>query len=188
MLYQRASHPPDATGPRSTAASDSRSAAADNTSAFNCRYAVAAGPETLVRTRLRRGDRRQHRREPVHRGGTRDTPRRRALSRPFSRPAWDGGCAWRPRGAFAVGGLELGRSLGANPGLPALLAERQLGDATGAGDVLEPVGAPRATGTRGARRRPARRSARRPTTTAGTAPISAAAAPTRTRRARSTPR
>ena len=46
--------------------SDSRSTAADNTSAFNCRFAVAPGPEALVDARVRRGDRHQHGREPVH--------------------------------------------------------------------------------------------------------------------------
>ena len=60
---------------------DPASMAADNTSGFNCRYAVDDRPEAVVRARLRRGDRRQPGPEPLRlqRRGT--TGRRQGVRR-----------------------------------------------------------------------------------------------------------
>ncbi len=106
-------------------AGDHRSMAADNTSAFNCRF--VAGTESLVRTRLRPRDRRQPGREPLRRRpGLRLAPRRRPLRRP--RPARQGDDPRRRPGRARLRRrrLGLGRLLGLAQGLPALLRERAL--------------------------------------------------------------
>ena len=93
--------------------SDDRSMAADNTSAFNCRYAVAPGPEALVGARLRRGDRRQHRREPVPRGRARAPAGGRRASRPrASVPGWRSRGGALVRAFASVGWLWGGRWTG----------------------------------------------------------------------------
>ena len=62
-------------------ANDSRSMAADNTSAFNCRF--VAGTDALVDARLRPRDRHQPGREPLRLGLALLAARRRAVRRPL---------------------------------------------------------------------------------------------------------
>jgi len=99
---------------QSTAGATGRSMAADNTSGFNCRYGVRAGPEALVGACLRRGDRREHDREPIRAGQLRQSgggPPRTSSAQRFSRR--DGRCRRRASCApFASVGWLWGRPVG----------------------------------------------------------------------------
>ena len=70
---------------------DNAAAAADDTSGFNCRYAVASRAAPVVCPRLRRGHRCQRRPEPVRRRRHHNPAGGRCLPRPGQRPSGHGG-------------------------------------------------------------------------------------------------
>src|SRR5665648_295102 len=80
---------------------------------------------SLVRARLRAGDRRQPGGEPLRRRDARVTERRAGLRRPAGGARCDPGGRRRGPG-LRGGGLAVGRVLGLAEGLPALLGERPL--------------------------------------------------------------
>src|SRR2546421_6963677 len=77
--------------------------------------------ETLVGTRLRRSDRREHRREPVRRGRPCSPGRRPAVSRPRERAARDGSPERGAREGIPLRRLEVGRPVDVVARLSALL-------------------------------------------------------------------
>ena len=102
---------------------DDASMAADNTSGFNCRF--VAGTNALVDARLRRGDRRQHGREPVRPRLDHLAAGRPGLPRPQPLPQGDGRPRRRAGARVRLGRLEVGRVLRR---LPALLDHRPMSD------------------------------------------------------------
>ena len=109
--------------------SDERSLDADNTAAFNCRYAVAPGPKRWSVHAYGLAVDVDPVENPYLEGG-RVHPRAGArVPRPLARPAR----AWPSRGgllvrAFARGRLAVGRPLDRLARLPALLGDRRLMD------------------------------------------------------------
>ena len=159
--------------------SDNRSMAADNTSGFNCRYAVALGAQALVGACLRRGDRRQHGREPVPRRRPRAAAGGRAYldrSRYRRGMAVAGGVLVR---AFASVGWLWGGRWTALARLAALLQDRRLSSGRPCGRRG------RGRGTASARRARAGSSARRRRPRRAPRRRARRRRPTRTRRARS---
>ena len=103
--------PADASDRRLRWTTTSASLAADNTSAFNCRYAVASGPRRWSVARLRPRDRRQPGREPLPRGRSRAPAQRARLLEPRSRATRDGGARRGARARVRSGRLVVGRPL-----------------------------------------------------------------------------
>ena len=105
--------------------SDNRSMAADNTSAFNCRYAVAAGPKRWSVHAYGEAIDVDPLENPYLLGGDRLPAGRPAVPRPGGRAPRDGGAreahSSRPSRASAGSGAGGGRV----PGLPAFLVERR---------------------------------------------------------------
>ena len=151
-----------------------------------------ARAEAVVGARLRRGDRHQHRREPVHRradASSRRRARRTSTGRATGRGmAVAGGVLVR---AFASVGWSWGGRWAATPGLPALLPQRRLGRRRTRAPVACPRAGrpPRATGTRSASKTASATVSAPPSDDGGNrADQRRRRARTRTRRARSTRR
>ena len=155
--------------------SDDRSMAADNTSAFNCRYAVAPGPKRWSVHAYGEAIDVNTVENPYLEGGRVLPPAGTRVRRPLALPARDGGRGRRARARVRLGRLALGRPLDRHARLAALLAR----PAASRRSAARPrAGRPaRASGkSRGQTSASAIVSAP-PATTAGTAPSSAAATP-----------
>ena len=105
--------------------SDERSLDADNTAAFNCRYAVASGPKHWsVHAYGLAVD--VHPVENPYLEAPRPPARRARLPRPLSLPPRDGRSRRPARECLRVSGLAVGRPLDRLSGLPALLVNRRV--------------------------------------------------------------
>ncbi len=105
-------------------ADDRRSMAADNTSAFNCRF--VSGTRRWSAARLRPGDRRQPGREPLR--GRRPSAASRGSRLPGSNEGASrhGGERRSPGASVCLGRLAVGRPVARHAGLPALFSLRRL--------------------------------------------------------------
>ena len=106
--------------------SDDRSMAADNTSAFNCRYAVAPGPKRWSAHAYGEAIDVNTVENPYLEGGRILPPAGRAYARPLPVPARHGRRGRRARARVRVSRLALGRTLDRLARLAAFLEDRRL--------------------------------------------------------------
>ena len=160
--------------------SDDRSMAADNTSGFNCRYAVAPGPKRWSVHAYGEAIDVNTVENPYLEGGRVLPPAGAAFRRPKPRPARDGGRRRHARARVRLRRLALGRALDRLARLAALLEDRRL-ERRRTGTSTGRTSSSRSTCASGGNSR-LQTSASAiviapPITTAGTAPIRAAASP-----------
>ena len=106
--------------------SDNRSMAADNTSAFNCRYAVATGPKRWSVHAYGEAIDVDPLENPYLLGGTVYPPAGRPYLDRSDAASRDGRAGRRARGGVRGLGMAVGRPLGRVSRLPAFLRERRL--------------------------------------------------------------
>ncbi len=119
---------------------DPVSMADDNTSGFNCRYAVAPGPPSWSVHAYGEAIDVNPVENPYLEGGQVQPPAGAPFLDRSDVPTGDGGPGRSARGGLRLGGLVVGRALDVEPRLPALLGHRRLRAVLGESAVEHRVG------------------------------------------------